>query len=296
MAGKFPVPGFHDFKGVMRGYVLERLETIIIESNCPSRIKISEHFIAFLVARDVEETVAIDIAASQVRLLTDEIDRQITRWAKQGVTPPFSRISDDDDALVTWKHKKFEEYAGGAPLDKNFFEIYSWLGGLKEKEFHLPCLCYLKSMGCDPIYFTDGNRDEGIDYIGLIASGPMHSTAIFVQSKSSPSSFGSNEVLQEHAKYSGLPRTEKYMQYLNALGVSKSCTGAAYVYLIISNGDVKHGAVSFSYKVGALLRSRRQLALALASQYSYSQLLHLAETVSVPNFPDLSRNLASLLS
>ncbi len=295
MAGKCPVPGFYDFKEVVRGYVLERLETITIELDCPPRIKISEHFIAFLIGHSVDETVAVDIAARQERLLIDEIDKQINRWVQQGVTPPFSRISDDNDALVTWQHKKFEEYTGEPPLDKNFFEIYSWLGRLKEKDFHLPCLCYLKSLGCNPIYFTDGKGDEGIDYIGMIASGPMRSTAIFVQAKSSPNSFGTSEVLQEYAKYSGLPRTEKYIQYLNALGVSKSNAGAAYVYIIVSNGDIKHGAVSFSYKVGALLRSRRQLALALASKYSYSQLLQLAEAVPVPDFPDLTRNLSSLL-
>lgn len=295
MAAKCPVPGFDDFKGVVRGYVIQRLETVTIELNCPPRIKISEHFIAFLIANKVEETVAVDIAANQERLLVDEIQRQIDRWRQQGVTPPFSRISDDDDALVTWQHKNFEAYTGAPPLDRNFFSIYSWLGGLKEKDFHLPCLCYLKALGCDPIYFTDGKGDEGIDYIGLIKSGPMQSTAIFVQAKSSLGSFGTGEVLQEYAKYSGLPRTEKYCQYLNALGIPQSNSGAAYIYIIVSNGDIRHGAVNFSYKVGALLRSRRQLALTLASHYSHDQLLFLSREVKLPNFPDLNRNLASLL-
>lgn len=295
MATRKTVAGFADIKSAIRFYVVERLEFVTVGAGCPPLINVSDHFVAFLIERSIDETEAVDIATDQALLLMDEIERQIQRWKYQGVAPPFDRIPDQDGTLVTWRHARYEAHTGTTAPKRNIFDIYAWLGTLHEKEFHLPCLCYLRILGCDPIYLTDGGRDEGIDYIGLIKTGPLRSTAIFIQAKSSVTAFGAAEVLQEYAKYAGLPRTEKYMQYLNALGVPKSTSGAAYVYAIISNGDIRHGASTSAPKVGALLRSRRQVAEALAEQYSLADLISLSENIKIPSHPDLTSNLAPLL-
>lgn len=298
MGNKDAIPGFTDLKAGFRHYVSISLELTIMAPSCPPRIKLSSHFVEFLVGLKVDRAQAIDTATYQKRLLLDEVDRHIGRWRAQGVTPPFDRSTDDeeDDSLITWAHSGYERHTGEAPLGPEFFKIYHWLGSLKEKEFHLPCLCYLSVLKCDPIFLTDGARDEGIDYIGLISSGPMRSTAVFVQAKSGVGAFGSADVQQESAKYQGMVRTDMYMHYLNALGVPSSTAGAAFVYAIISNGDIKHGAASSSYRVGALLRSRRQLALTLSTEYTFDDLVRLATSVTLPAHPDLSRNLASLLN
>lgn len=296
MAARKTVAGFADIKSAIRGYVIERLEWVTVGAACPPLINVSDHFVTFLIERSVEETEAVDIASNQALLLMDEVERQIQRWKYQGVAPPFDRIPDQDGTLVTWRHARYEIHTGTSAPDQNVFDIYAWLGTLQEREFHLPCLCYLRILGCDPIYLTDGGRDEGIDYIGLIKTGPLRSTAVFVQAKSSLAAFGTAEVLQEYAKYAGLPRTEKYMQYLNALGIPKSTSGAAYVYVIISNGDIKYGASTSAPKVGALLRSRRQVADVLAEQYSLADLMSLSARIKIPSHPDLTNNLAPLLT
>lgn len=295
MATRKTVAGFADIKSAIRFYVVERLEFVTVGTGCPTLINVNDHFVAFLVERRVDETEAVDIASDQALLLMDEVERQIQRWKYQGVAPPFDRIPDQVGTLVTWRHARYEAHTGTSAPEQNVFYIYAWLGTLHEKEFHLPCLCYLRVLGCDPIYLTDGGRDEGIDYIGLIKNGPLRSTAIFVQAKSSTTAFGASDVLQEYAKYAGLPRTEKYMQYLNALGIHKSTSGAAYVYAIISNGDIKYGAGTSAPKVGALLRSRRQVAETLAEWYSLDDLIALSNSVKIPTHPDLTNNLAPLL-
>lgn len=296
MAPKSSYGSFRDVGEAIRSFIFDRLEGSTIKPNGPKLFNVTQSFSAFLADNEVGEIAANEIAAEQNGLLWIHIRRRIERWHGQGVTPPFAETAEIEDVLVTWRHDNYERHTGALAPKHELFEIYSWLGGLQEKDFHLPCLCYLRVLGCDPIFLTDGGFDEGIDCIGVVSKGPIRSTVVFVQAKSSLKWCSGDEVRLECTKYLGLPRTEKYMKYLNALGVVNSSTGAGYLYTIILNSDITFSASAAANKLGALLRSRWQLANTLAAHYSLKDLLALREAVQLPNGPDLSQNLAPLLA
>lgn len=287
---------FNAIGEAIQSFILVRLEGDCTRVTGPTLFNVTRTFADFLAENDVSEMTANELASAQNELLWSKIRKQINRWLGQGVTPPFAETSEIEDALVTWRHDRYEEHTGFPAQKRNFFDIYSWLGGLRQKIFLLPCLCYLHVLGCDPIFLTDGRGDEGIDCIGVVASGLIRSTVVFVQAKSSDESSSGNEVRMEYAKYVGLPRTERYMKYLTALGVFNSTTGAAYLYMFISNSDIKHDASQVAPKLGVLLRSRRQVAAALSAKYSCEELKAMEATIQLPDLPDLSRNLAPLFA
>jgi hypothetical protein len=290
--GRFGALG--DASGAVRAFILERLEPAVIRTQAARVINIELEFTEFLAERGVDRLVATETSVDQRLLVRRKVQEQIERWTSQGVSAPAGFSMDNEGLLVTWRHGSYEQLTGLEPPPAGMFEIQEWLAGQTNRSFLLPCACYLASIGCDPIYVTDGSRDEGIDCIGMLRSGPLRSTALFVQAKSQSVLKGS-ELLQEFGKFSALPRTAKYLQYLEALGVPRSTDGTAFVYLLIVNGDFHYSAVQQARNAGALIRSRRQLAQQLSRHYDASRLEELKSGVELPSGADLVNNLGPIL-
>jgi hypothetical protein len=204
-------------------------------------------------------------------------------------------VTDRKGLLAGWVHDRHLDLTGYPPVSEEFIEIYHWLSSLNEREFLLPVVCFLKLVGCDAIFVTDGTGDEGIDCLGRIGVGPLRSIVLFVQAKSKIDHVPRDLVLQEYGKYAALPRTPKFHSYLEALGVERSMDGAAFNYVIIASNEFQASAQQVSARLGVLLRSRRQLAYFLSQQTSLANLKALHARSLIPPRPDLSTNLAPLI-
>lgn len=287
---------FGSAKAAVIGFIVEHLERESISENGPRLYRIEQEFSLFLQRGQVPELTANDIAATQRGFVWERIRGQIERWRAQGLMPPYIEHPDVEDTLVTWRHAGYEGISGSPPLGQNFFEVYRWLEALRGNEFILACACYLRAIECDPIFVTDGGGDEGIDCIGLMKSGALRGTVLLVQAKSSTALLSTEELLQEFGKSIGMRRTLRYMDYLRALGVHSARSGSADLYVLISNGDLKQGSIEAAPKLGALIRSRRQLAHVLSDRYTVDELRRFASNRTFPLTSDLTLNVASMLA
>jgi hypothetical protein len=277
-------------------FVVGELEAAVLRVDCPASINIDVAFARFLQAHGVSGLTAEEVAADQRDLVRRRLTAQIDRWTGQGVPTPVNFIVESEEIVISWRHERFAELTGGEPPEPNFVLVYDWIGAQTNRAFLLPCICFLKLLRCDPIFVTDGARDEGVDCIGLIASGGLRSTAIFVQAKSQSDWFARDPLLQEYAKYAALPRTHRYMSYLDALGVSQRHDGSGFLYAVMTSSDFQFAARQSASKLGVLLRSRRQLAQFLATRYSAADLERIRTEVAIPATGDLTVNLALRLS
>lgn len=276
-------------------FVLESLEATVLRQDSPPAINIDVAFSQFLVEHGVEALAATEIAERQRALVRRKVREYIDRWSGQGVLTPVNFIVESEEIVVSWSHDRFTDLTGADAPTHEFVAIYEWLGAQSNRDFLLPCLCFLKLLGCDPIYITDSPGDEGIDCIGLIARGGLRSTAIFIQARSTSELIPGDPLLQEYAKYAALPRTYKYMQYLDALGIPKRKDGASFLYAVLANSDFRHAAQLSAARLGVLLRSRRQLADLLSRNIQRSTLDGLKAGLKLPQAGDLTTNLAPLL-
>jgi hypothetical protein len=283
-----------DARRAVRSYIHEFLATSVTSVDAEPVMQLEVHFARFLQQRGIEPNLASELSAEQYSLVERKVEAHVARWSDHGLTPPFGFHVESDKTIVTWKHHRFEELTGHTPPPPAHFQVEGWISGKLNRDFLLPCACYLRSLDCDPIYITDGTKDEGIDLIGLIRSGPLRSTVLYVQAKSQFRISG-DELLREFGKFNSLPQTDKHMMYLSALGLSRLKDGASFTYLCLVNGDFEFAAETYARQSGALLRSRRQVADQLARSYEPARLEQLSQQVSIPAGADLTRNLAPLL-
>jgi hypothetical protein len=277
-------------------FVIEGLEAKIMRHDCPKTLNLDVEFSRFLQSHGVDELRASEIAAQQRLLVRRRVTDQIQRWNGQGVSSPWNFVVESDDVVVSWRHERYNELTGYDPLGSDFVDIYDWLGTQTNRAFLFPCVCFLKILGCDPIFITDGSRDEGIDCIGLLANGGLRSTAIFVQARSKGDVISGDIVLQEFAKYTALPRTDKYLKYLHALKMPKLQDGMGILYVLLTNSDFKFSAQQNAARLGVLLRSRRQLAQTISTAYTVERLEQLKGEIVIPSSCDLTTSFASKLT
>ena len=284
-----------DAKRAVRSYVQDRVSVLVASVNADTVFQLEVDFARYLRDQGVEENLASELSTEQYPLVERKVADHVARWSAHGLSPPLGFHVEHEKTIVTWKHDRFEELTGHVPLPARHFEIEGWVSGATNRDFLLPCACFLRSLGCDPIYITDGARDEGIDLIGLIRAGPLRSTVLYVQAKSQPRISG-DDLLREYAKFSALPQTDKHLKYLEALGVPRLKDGACFVYLCLVNGDFDFAAENHGRNLGALLRSRRQITDQLSRHYTPERLQQLGGDVSIPAGADLLRNLGPLLT
>jgi hypothetical protein len=281
---------------VVRAFVIEVVEAQAMRTDGPKTINITRAFAQFLEERrGHSELEASEVAAKQVLLVRRQVGLQIGRWSDQGISPPMNFTVENEDIVVSWRHPRYEALTGYQPAQAQFVKIYDWVGAQAQRAFLIPCIWFLKAIDCDPIFITDGARDEGIDCIGLINRGPLRSTAFFVQARSKSDLISGEPLQQEYAKYAALPRTSKYMAYLNALGTPGSKDGAGYLYCVLTNSDFKFAAQQQASRLGVLLRSRRQLAEVLSRHFTHEQLQEIAASIPIPAAGDLTTNVAPLI-
>lgn len=288
--------GKNDAKAHARKFVTGWLESLALNPGARRAYSVETELRVYLEYCGMESGAAIEAASTCVPIVRKVMFDYVERWHSQGVATPFHFSADDEDLVITWEHSDYARVDGTVEPTGELYQVYTWLGKLKDKAFLVACACYLRSLGCNRIFITDDSGDEGVDCIGTIAAGPLQSTTFFVQAKSSPKPCSANEIRDEFGKYAGLPNTEIYLRYIRALGIEQSASGAAYVYLFASNADTFFGAASVAPKIGALIRSRRQLAVALHRSFSLDSLRRISGDARWPSGRDLARNVAPLIT
>lgn len=282
-------------KRAVGAYIREHLAVSVGSLDAEPVVQLEVDFARFLRTRGIEENLASELSAEQYALVERKVSDFVARWFAHGLTPPLGFQVDSEKTVITWRHERYEELTGHVSIPEMHFRASGWIAEHTNRAFLLPCACYLRSLGCDPIYITDGARDEGIDLVGLVRLGPLRSMVLYVQAKSQAWMSG-DELLREFSKFSGLPQTDKHLRYLDAVGVSRLKDGASFVYLCLVNGDFEYAAETHGRNLGALLRSPRQLADQLSQHYSYERLDELGRSIVIPASADLTRNLAPLLT
>lgn len=285
---------FRSVKEAVNRFVFDELITRALSQDPPQTFNLEQQFASFLIAGSFNRLRAEEEAEKQTSLIRRRLDDVLSEWRLQGVPTPIE-YAENEEVLLTWKHIHYQATTGYPALSKDFIEIYEWLSELQSREFLLVCVTFLKLLNCDPIFVTDGPRDEGIDCIGKIADGPLRSVAIFVQSKTRENDlamFGRDILYQEYGKYATLPKTDKYREYLKALRFEDIRDGSGALYLVLSNGEFKREAQDVAKHLGILLRSKRQLAFFLSHNAAAKELRALQVEQIIPNGPDLGTNLA----
>ena len=276
-------------------FVYDELIDAALDPDPPETLNVPQQFASFLVAAQFNRLVAEEEAERHRKLLRFRLKAAINQWLDVGLPAPIG-YADNLDVVLTWKHASYAEITGHEPLSLGFVETYEWLTSLEPRDFLFPCATFLKIVGCDPIFITDGSGDEGIDCIGRIADGPIRSIFLFVQCKTRKEGakkfIGKDVLYQEYGKYATLPKTEKYQEYLRALNFAKALDGSANVYVLISNGEFENNAQVVARNLGILLRSVRQLAYFLSANSTPEQLKDLKSRITIPRGPDLQKNFA----
>ena len=237
------------------------------------------------------------MAERQERLLNRRLLDVVEEWSRLGIPCPIG-WSEDSDLWLTWRHPKYVELTGQLGLHRKYIFSLNWLSTLNAREYLLPGVLFLKILGCDPIYVTDGPNDEGIDCIGRIAEGPLRSTIVFLQVKTrqgNQNRMGRDVVLQEYGKYLMLAKTTKYRDYLDALKFDEIRDGSANLFLMVSNVEFDPRGTEIARDLGVILRSRRQIAYFLSMHFTMRGLVDAKRKVKIPSTPDLSTNLSTEL-
>ncbi len=262
----------------------------------PRAIDLERSFVDFLVIRGVRELHAAELYLEHGRNLIRQTGLAADAWNEVGNRRPYAQLADDPGRLLSWRSPSFEKLTGHVPIAEEFASAYDWMRRNAGPAFLLPALCYLRALGCDRIFLTDGPDDEGVDCIGRIATGPLRSLAVFVQAKSSSDFVTGEQFSAMQTRYSALPSTRMFRRYLEALEVTRSAEGAGFLFVVAAQGRFKESARHLAWKTGTLLRSGRALANTLASYYPTGSLDAVAQAVELPQGHDLERNLAAELA
>ena len=258
-------------KEAIRGFVHDELVPAIVSVEPPSAINVMVWFATYLADRGTPKIVAEERAELWHRNLCERIDMELVRWTELGANRP-AWFADDERTLLTWNHPYFENRTGYPKTSSRYFEALGWIRDLEKSDFLVPCAIFLSSLGADPIYITDGSGDEGVDLIGMIKAGPLRSTIIFVQAKSSGRQMSRDEVLLEYGKYMHLPYTDKYRRYRKML--PNGLGGNSFVFVVVAKHGFRPQAQEIAGRLGILLRSDIQLALCVESQYETMSAVH----------------------
>ena len=288
---------FQSTKAAVNQFVFDEIIKTSLLTQPPETLNLSRQFATFLAQNNFHRLRAEEEAEKQIFLLRRRLDEALDEWKALGLPPPLG-YSENGDVLLTWRHQKYAAITGRDPLSPNFVVVFDWLSGLNARQYLLPSVLFLKLMGCDPIFVTDGPHDEGIDCIGRIAEGPLRSVLVFVQVKTQQAAqrhISKDSLFQEYGKYATLPKTEKYREYLRALNFDEIRDGSSAVYLMISNVEFGRGSQEVARNLGIILRSKRQIAHFLSVHTTFEKLQAAEGQGLIPPGPDLGTSLARRL-
>lgn len=282
-------------KNVINTFVHERVVSLVLSQNPPLTLNLVQQFSAFLHEDlNFDHLSAEEEAAKQADIIRRRLDQILQEWQLLGIPRPLG-YAENDEIILTWRHSRFEVITGYRPISQDFVQIYRWISTLSPRQFLFVAVVFLKLLNCDPIFVTDGPHDEGIDCIGRISQGPLRSVIVLIQAKTKENvsrQFDPDTLYQEYGKYSMLQYTDKYREYLNALGCDQLRDGSGFIYMILSNLEFKPETQEIAKKLGVLLRSRRQLAFFLSRCFGVQELKDLQRSNRIPDRPDLATNFA----
>lgn len=291
-----PVGCFTSLERAIRRFVHVEIEERSFSLASPASIEIERAFVAFLTGNGVVEVKANEIFDVHRQQIMFGLEASMSGWSDLDIGRPIAFLPDDESRLVCWRNPAFDELSGFEPISEEVVMAHEWMRSNAAPAFLLPALCYLRAIGCDRIFLTDGSRDEGIDCIGRIGSGGLRSAVVFVQAKSSTDFVSADQFSTMHSRYVGLQSTAMFRDYLAALEVPASLDGSARLFAVVTQGRFKKGAQELGWKTGSLLRSGRMLAGVLGAYYSNGRLDQITAQTTLPSGPDLSRNLAGALT
>ena len=266
-----------------------------MSTTSPTSINVERTFIDFLMARGVLEVAATELYSRHERHLSLRINNSLASWGDLGGIRPVASHPDQPGRLVCWRNPRFDQLTGYPPVGEAVAAAYEWIERNGTPAFLLPALCYLRAIGCDRIFVTDGPDDEGIDCIGRIGFGGLRSTLVFVQAKSGRDFVSGEQFGSMYTRYASLPNTPAYGRYLTALGVPQSQDGLARIFVVACRAQFKEGARRLAWRTGTLIRSGRMLAAVLGEYYPAGSLDALSERFVLPVGANLDRDLASEL-
>ena len=279
-------------------FVFEDVISQSLNASAPTTVNVLRSFTHFLVKKGFEQFRAEEVAEQQQALIWRKLNEASDEWRALGLPSPIGPPVDWGDNWLTWRHPRFFELTGQTPLQKKYIIIHDWISALDPREYLLVGVLFLKILGCNPIYITDGANDEGVDCIGRIENGPLRSIVVLVQAKTRQGNrtvMGKDIVLQEYGKFSILGKTRKYREYLEALRFREIIDGSASLYFVISNVEFDRKSREIAKELGIVLRSRRQMAHLLGGSVSLRSLYIAQKEVVIPRGPDLSWNVSGSL-
>lgn len=288
---------FYNLKAAISDFIFNRIINDSLETQGPKTINLSGQFASFLEANGFHRHGAEEEAEKQQVLLVSRLSKVLDEWQALGIRVPLD-FSRNENILLTWRHPKSSEIADRDLVSTEYIKVFDWLSRLHERQYLLAGVLFLKILRCDPIFVTDGPNDAGIDCIGRMGDGPLRSTLIFVQVKTRQGKhvqIGRDILLQEYGKYMSLSKTNKYRDYLNALGFDKIKDGCNSIFVIVSNVEFDSGSQILGKNLGILLRSGRQMAHFISDCINLSKLMELKNRTLIPSRPDLTTNFAPLL-
>ena len=292
-----PYGTFPNLKVAVNDFVFNKIINDSFETQAPKTINLSRWFASFLEANGFHRHGAEEEAERQQVLLIRRLSEILDEYQALGIGAPLD-FSRNENVLLTWRHPRSSTIADRDLVSIEYIEILDWLSQLDARQYLLAGILFLKILRCDPIFVTDGPNDGGVDCIGRMVEGPLRSTLIFVQVKTRQGrhvQVGRDILLQEYGKYMSLSKTNKYRDYLDALGFEKIRDGCGSVFVMVSNIEFVFGSQILGKNLGILLRSGRQMAHFIADYLDLPRLVELNRQISIPSRPDLTTNFAPLL-
>ncbi len=292
-----PYGSFSAAHEAVKTFVVDHLLANSLSTNAPDVLNIAEQFNQFLMDNGFGPLRASEETEKQETLISLKLEEELEEWHALGVPTPIDYVDSNNNILLTWKHGRFSErnFDSRSYRTAEFVSVYNWLLTLQERQFLFACVLYLKQLGCDPIFVTDGSGDMGVDCIGKVSIGPFRSLAVFVQSKTMQRSQGriaGSTLRQEYAKFVMLKRSEKYIEYLRELSAFDGQDGSGEVFFFVTNGEFKSDAQKAANQLGIVLRSKRQMAFFFSLAYTFEEIEGAFKRLTIPAGPDLDRNLS----
>jgi|GEM_PF-2702944 len=248
--------------------------------------------------RDRFETLGFGLHSDELaedwkQKLSKEIEVALAEWDRLGVPRPLVTC-DSPYTLITYRHENYYRLVGEHSLPLHFGETLELLSSLSAREFLLVPILLLYLSGCDPILVTDAPNDGGVDCMGRIALGPLHSVCIFVQSKTALSRVPINTVMLDHKKFARIRGKTLYKNYIDALGTGNSSDGLASIYYFVTNNEFEGPSRVYARDEEIIIRSIRQIAFIISKALPVAKLHELQSLIGAPA-KKLDYNMAVLL-
>lgn len=257
-------------------------------------VNIEVHLREALEASGHNNLRATELAEKWLDQLMIRLEAKLEEWDQLGLPRPLIP-SGSPATLLTFKHASYRLGSLEAVLPSDYSQVLNFISSLSPRQFLLVGVCLLSLAGCDPIFITEGARDEGVDCIGKISSGPTRSLCLFGQCKTSSADIKIETVRLDYDKFRTLQKRALFSTYMAALGADATLDGRDYCYYFIGGAEFRSPVREYAKEEKILLRSPRQVAFWLSKGFGIAKLTELLSNIEGFLHRDLERNLAPLI-